>query len=113
MSFYYCSSYDKRKELKYKKSHLKSESHANTEGTVSNKYAIMNPELCELSNILNKFNNYIKRFEIYEFVCKWKIVVDNDISIDVKSKVMFGISVLRHNLEKYLKNKLNFREDKD
>ena len=28
---------------------------------------------------------------------------DNDISIDVKSKVMYRISVFHHNLEKYLK----------
>ena len=32
---------------------------------------------------------------------------DNDISIDVKSKVMYRISVLSHNLEKYLKIKIN------
>ena len=32
---------------------------------------------------------------------------DNDISIDVKSKVMYRISVSSHNLEKYLRNKNN------
>ena len=32
---------------------------------------------------------------------------DKDISIDVKSKVMYIISVLSHNVEKYLKNKIN------
>ena len=34
-------------------------------------------------------------------------MIDNDFSIDVKSKVMYKISVLSHNLEKYLKNKIN------
>ena len=34
----------------------------NTEGTVINKYAIKNPELCEINNILiNKVNKYDKR----------------------------------------------------
>ena len=40
-------------------------------------------------------------------MCKWKIVFDNVIFIDVKSKVLYRISVLPHNLKKYLKNKLN------
>ena len=35
---------------------------------------------------------------------------DSDISIDVKSEVLYGISVLRHNLENYLKNKINHYE---
>ena len=51
---YYCSSCDKRIELKYKKSHLKSELHMNNERTVINKYAIMNPELCQKNNIIKK-----------------------------------------------------------
>ena len=55
---YYCSSCDKRIELKYKKSHLKSELHMNNERTVINKYAIMNPELCQINNIIkNNVNN--------------------------------------------------------
>ena len=81
----------------------------NTEGTVLNKYTNMNPELGEINNILiNKVSNYDKRFVLYEIVCKWKLVFDTDISIDVKSKVMYRISVLRHNLVKYLKKKINY-----
>ena len=100
MSYYYCSSFDKRNELRYKKSHLKSKVHMNTEGTVINKYTIIIPELCEINKILiNNVNNYDKRFEVYKIVCKWKLVFDNDFSIDVKSKVICRISVLRHNLE--------------
>ena len=48
-----------------------------------------------------------KRFEFYKFVCKWKLVFKNDISFDVKSKIMYRISVFRNNLGKYLKNKIN------
>ena len=33
---------------------------------------------------------------------------NNDISIDVKSNAMYRITVLRHNLEKYLKNKITY-----
>ena len=40
-------------------------------------------------------------------MCKWKLVFDNDISFDVKSKVKYRISVLCHNLEKNLKSKIN------
>ena len=50
------------------------------------------------------------RIDLYETVCKWKLVFDKDISIDVKSKVMYRISVFRHNLEKYLKNKINYEK---
>ena len=109
MSYYYCSSCDKRIEFKHKKSHLKSKLHMNTEGTVINKYTIINPELREINNILIKHvNNYDKRFEVYKVVCKWKLVFDTDTSTDVKSKVMYKISVLRHNLENYIKNKVDF-----
>ena len=107
MNYYYCSSYNKRIELKYKKTHLKSELQTNTGGTVINKYAIMNPELCEINNILiNNVNKYHKKFELYKIVCKWKLVYN--ISIDVESKLMYRISVLRYNLEKYLKDKINY-----
>ena len=51
MNYYYCSSCNKRNELKYKTIHLESELHMNTEGTVTNKYTIKNPEFCEKSNI--------------------------------------------------------------
>ena len=84
----------------------------NTEGTVINKYTTKNLELCEINNILiNNVNLYDKRFVLYENVCKWKLVFDNDISIDFISKVIYRISVLRQNLEKYLK-KLIIIEDK-
>ena len=108
MNYYYCSSCNKRIQLKYKKSHLKPELHMNIEGTVINKYTIINPELCQINNIMiSDVNNYNRRFEYYEIVYKWKLVFDNDISIDVISKVMNRISVLSHNLEKYLKNKIS------
>ena len=68
----------------------------------------MNPELRQLNDLIkNNVNNYNRRFKYYEIVCKWKLVFDNDISIDVKFKVMYRISVLSHNLEKCLKNKNN------
>ena len=80
----------------------------NTDGTVINKYTILNPKLCEINNIsINNVTNYDKRFEVYKIVCERKLVFDNDNSIDVKSKVKYGISILRHNLEKYLKYKTN------
>ena len=80
----------------------------NNEGTVINNYTIMKPELCEINSIIKiNWNNFIRRFEYYEMQCKWELVFDNDISIDVKSKVMYRISVLSHNIEKYLKNKIN------
>ena len=52
---------------------------------------------------MNNVIIYDKRLEIYKIVCKWKLVFDDDISIDVKSKVIYRISVLRHKLEKYKK----------
>ena len=106
MNCYHCSSCDERSELKHKKSHLKSELHMNTDGTVINKYTIINPEPCELNKILkNNVNKYDKRFEIYKIICIWKLVIDNDTSIDVKSRVMCRVSVFRRNQVKYLKNK--------
>ena len=108
MEYYCCSSCNKRYELKYKKARLKLELHMKTEGTVLNKYAIMKPELCEINNLLkNNVNIYDKRFELYKIVCKWKLVFENDISIDVKCKVMYRISALRHSLGKYQKNEIN------
>ena len=81
----------------------------NTERTVINKYAIMNPELCEINNkLINTVNNFDEWFELCKIVCKWKSVFDNDFSFDVKSKVRYRISVVRQNLEKYLKNKINY-----
>ena len=79
----------------------------NNEGTVINKYTIMNLDLCQINDIImNIVNNYNRRFEYFENVYKWKLVFDNDISTDVKSKVMYRVSVLSHNLEKYLKKKI-------
>ena len=107
MNYYYCISCNKKIELKYKKSHLKSGIHINNDRTVIFKYTIMNPDLYEINSIIkNNVNNYNRRFEYNQIVCKWKLVFDNDMSIDVKSKVMYRISVLSHNLEKYLKNKI-------
>ena len=86
----------------------------NNEGTVINKCTIMNPQLCQINNIkINNVNIYNQRFENYETLCNWKLVFDKDFSIDVKSKVMHRISVLSHNLEKYLKIKLIIIKDKD
>ena len=111
MKYYCCSSCNKKIELKNKKSHLKSELGMDTEGTVMNKYTIMNPELCQINDIIiNNVNNNNRRFEYYENVCKGKLVFDNDIPIDVKSEVMYINSVLSHNLEKYLKNKSNIHK---
>ena len=108
MNFYYCSSCNKRIELKYKKSHLKSELHLNNEKTVINNYTTMNQDLCQINNILkNNVNNYNKGFKFFEIVGKWNLVFDKDNSIDVKSKVMYRISALSHNPEKYSKNKIN------
>ena len=107
-NYYYCSSCNKRIELKYKKTHLKSDLHMNTVGTVISKYAIMNPELCEINHkLINTVETYDKWFELFKILCEWKFVLDNDFSIDVKSKVLYRISVVRHNLEKYLK-KINY-----
>ena len=80
----------------------------NNDRKVIIKYTNMNPELCEIIEIIiNNVNNYKRRFEYYEMQSKWKLVFDNDISIDVKSNVVYRISVLSQNLEKYLKNKIN------
>ena len=87
---------------------MKSELHIKTKGTVINNYTIMNPELCEINNILiNIVNNYDKKFVLYKIVCIWKLKFGNDISIDVKSKVMYKISLYR-DLVKYLKNKIKY-----
>ena len=73
----------------------------------------MNPELCEINNILIDYvSNYDERFVLYKIKCEWNLVFNNNISIDVKSKVMYRISVLRHNLVKYLKNKINYYKRK-
>ena len=70
MKYYYCSSCNKRSELRYKKTHLKSELHKNTEETVYNKYDFMNPELCEINNIsMDNVEINDKRFELYKIVC--------------------------------------------
>ena len=88
---------------------MESKLHTNAEGTVVNKYTIMNPEVCEKNNILkNNVSFYDKRFELYKDVCKWKLVFNNVISIDVESKVRYRISIFRINLEKYLKNEINY-----
>ena len=61
----------------------------NTQGTVTNKYTIMNPKLCEINNIIfNNVSNYDKRFVIYKIERNWNFVFTNDISIDVTTKLM-------------------------
>ena len=65
MNYYYCSSCNKRVELKYKKSLSKSELHMNNEGTVINKYNIMNPELCQKIDIKEtRVNDYKRRLNV-------------------------------------------------
>ena len=109
MSYYCCSSCDKKIELKYEKDHLKSQLHMNIAGTVSNKYTIMILKLCEINNILiNNVSKHDKKFVPEEIVCKRKLLFDNDISINVKFTVLYRISVLHHNLLKYLKNKIKY-----
>ena len=104
MNYYYCSSCNKRIELKTKKSHSKSQLYLENEGTVVNKYTIKNPELCQMNGIIIKnVILYNRRFEYYEIVSKWKLKFDNDTSIDVRSWVIYSISVLGPNLEKYVK----------
>ena len=56
----------------------------NNEKTVISKYTILHPELCQTNDIsINNVKKYKRRFEYYEFVCNWKLVFDNDNSIDV------------------------------
>ena len=83
MKYYYCIPC-KRFELKSNTTHLKSQEHMNNEGRVINNYSIMKPELCGINSIVkNSVNNYNRRFQYYEMQCKWKLVFDNEISIDV------------------------------
>ena len=109
---YYCFIPSKKRiELKYNRTHLYSEEHMNNEGRLINIYTIMKPELFELNNIIkNNVNICNRKFQYYEMQCKWKLVFGIDISIDVKSKRMYRISVLRHIFEKDLKNKINHYE---
>ena len=94
MNYYYCFLSNKVIELKNRKSHFESELHMKNEKTVINKYTIMNPELCQINNIIkNNVNNYNRKFIFYEIVCNWKLVFYNDISIDVKSKVLYRFSI--------------------
>ena len=75
---------------------------------VINKYTNMNPELYQINDIIiNNVNSYKRRFELYKNVCKGKLEFDNDVYFDIKSSVVSKISVLSHNLEKYLKIKIN------
>ena len=61
----------------------------NNKKTVNSKYTVMNPELCQINNMLmNNLIIYNRKFKHYEILCKWKLVFYNDISIDVKSKVL-------------------------
>ena len=76
--------------------------------SISNKYEIMNHELCQINDIIkNHVTTYNRRFEYYTIFCSWNLLFDNDISIDVKSRVMYTFRVLHQNFEKNLKNKIN------
>ena len=67
----------------------------------------MNRELCQINDIIKAHvTTYNRRFEYYTVVCKWKLVFDNDISIDVKSKVIYRFRALHQNRDKYPKNKI-------
>ena len=107
MNYYCCIPCNKRIELKYNRTHLKSQEHMNNEARVINIYTIMKPELFEINSIIkNNVNNFSRRFRYYEVQFRWKIVFDNNISIDIKSKNTYQRS-LGHNFEKYLKNEIN------
>ena len=110
MNYYYCIPCNKRIELKFNGSHLKSQEHMNNEGRVVNNYTFVKPQFCEINSIIkNNVNNYNRRFRYYEMQCKWKLVHDNDIPIDVNSKSQYRRS-LSHSFEKHLKNKINHYE---
>ena len=83
----------------------------NNKEKMINIYTIMKPEFSELNSIIkNNVNNYNRRFQCYEMQSKWKLVFDNDISIDIKFKRMYRRSVVGHNFEKYLRNRINHYE---
>ena len=108
MNYYYCSSCDEKVKFDYKKSHF-IKSHMNKEGTEINNYTIMQPKLCEINNILiNHVINYNIRFVFYKSSCKWKLEFDNVTSIDVKSKLIYIIPVLSHNMEEHLKYEIKY-----
>ena len=70
--------------------------------SIVNKYKITNLELCQINDIVkNHVTSYIRGFEYYTFVCNWNLLFDNDVSIDVKSMVMYRFRVLHQNLEKF------------
>ena len=79
----------------------------NNEKEVNNNYTIMNPELCQINDIIKAHvTTYSRKFEYYTVVCKWKLVFNNDISIDGKSKVIYRFGALHQTREKHLKNKI-------
>ena len=70
MIYYYCFLCNKQIELKYRKSHFESELHMNNEKTVINKYTNLNPELCQINNVIkNNVKSYNRRFKYYGFLC--------------------------------------------
>ena len=108
MNYFYCDSCRKRTGIKNKKSHFNLELHMINEKAVINKYTIMNPELCQINDILKAHvTTYNRRFENYTVVCKWKLVFDYDISVNVKSKLIYRFRAFHQNREKNLKNKIN------
>ena len=90
-------------ELKNSKPHLKSQEHMNNQGLVINNYIIIEPELCEINSIAkNNKISYDRKFCRYEMQCKWQLVFDNIVLIDVKSKSQYRWS-LNQSLEKISK----------
>ena len=57
MSYYYCTSCDKKFKLEYENRHFKTKLHMDSEVEVINEYTITNPELCEINNILKRHVN--------------------------------------------------------
>ena len=79
-------------------------------GKVINNSTILETVLCEINSIIkNNIISYERKIYYYELQCKWKLVFDNNILLDVKSKSQYRRS-LSHSFEKYLKNIINHYE---
>ena len=71
-----CNSCDRTNKLKHKKKYLNTKSHMDLSASIFNKYCVKNPELMEIEKRLQiHVNNYNKRFEFYNFICKWKLLI--------------------------------------
>ena len=61
------------------------------EKAIVNKYSIKTPELSQINNIVkDDVNDYNRKLENFTVVCNWNLLFDNDISFDVKYKLMYG-----------------------